>query len=121
MNELGKRIRQVRKNSNLNQTEFVEKIGIKQNTLSLIENGHQGTSESVIRAICREYGVSYVWLTEGIDPMYVPKDAVRLEKLSRIMSGDNDFLKSVLADIADMSEEFWAQVEDVVRNWVKEK
>ena len=121
MNELGERIREVRKSQSMTQQDFSDKIGIKRNTLSLIESGAQGTSEPVIRAICREYGVSYEWLTDGIEPMYVPKDAVRLEKLSRIMSGDNEFLKSVLADIADMPEEFWAQVEEMVRRWVKEK
>ena len=67
------RIRAVRKNSNLTQKEFAEKLGIKQNTVASYEMGRIGISDSVVISICREFGYREEWLRDGIEPKQPPK------------------------------------------------
>ena len=56
MNNIGERIRHLRKDISLTLTEFGEHIGITAASLSAIETGKTNPSELTIRAICREFG-----------------------------------------------------------------
>lgn len=64
---LQERIKQVRKVFNLTQAEFGERIGVKGNTVTGYETGIRTPSDAVVKAICREFGVSLEWLKNGDD------------------------------------------------------
>ena len=51
------RIRKLRKTLELTQQEFGKRIGMKRNSIALIEGG-RNTSEQTIFAICREFNVN---------------------------------------------------------------
>lgn len=68
------RIKEVRKAAKLTQTAFGEKIGLTQNYIALIEGGQREPGDRTIRDICREFGVSEMWLRNGIGEMYLPQD-----------------------------------------------
>ena len=74
------RIRKVRKALDLTQQEFGERIGMKQNTIALIEGG-RNTSEQTIFAICREFNVNEEWLRTGKGEMFLPETNGELEAL----------------------------------------
>lgn len=66
------RIKLLRKELNLNQKEFGELIGIKQNTVSQYENGIRPLSSVAIIAICKEFNVDKKWLLTGEgDSMFI--------------------------------------------------
>ena len=75
---LGERIKKVRKNLDLTQQELGKRIGIKPNSISLIESGNRNASEQVILSICREFNVSETWLRTGEGEMFkaAPVDAL---------------------------------------------
>ena len=50
------RIKFLRKNSGLTQEKFAERIGLKQNSIALIESGKRNISDQAILSICREFG-----------------------------------------------------------------
>lgn len=58
------RIKKLRKYLNLTQQEFAERIGMKRNSITLIEGG-RNTSDQTIFAICREFNVNEKWLRTG--------------------------------------------------------
>lgn len=66
----GERVRYIRKDKNLTLEKFGEKIGLKKNSLSQIENGKNELTEQNKKSICREFHVNYAWLCEGIGDMY---------------------------------------------------
>ena len=66
---MNERIRTLRKNLGLTQEEFSAKIGLSRNFIAQIETGTKEPSERTIKDICREFNVSYLWLTKGIEPM----------------------------------------------------
>ena len=114
-NTLGERIKRVRIEADLTQAVFSEKVGLKRNSIALVESGDRNTSEPVIRAICREFDISYEWLTDGVEPMYVPRESSDMAALERIMTGSNEYVKSIFRELADMPEEWWEQAVDMLK------
>ena len=78
---IGERIKELRKALSLTQTAFGERIGLKQNSVALIEAG-RATSDQTIFAICREFRVSEEWLRTGAGEMFVPTPASIVDELA---------------------------------------
>lgn len=64
------RIKQLRKTLDLTQKDFGIRIGMKQNSIALIEGG-RNTSDQTIFAICREFNVNETWLRTGEGDMFI--------------------------------------------------
>lgn len=74
---MNNRIKILRKQLNLTQTNFGEIIGVKGNTITNYENGLRTPSEAVIKSICREFNVNEAWLRTGEGDMFaevLPED-----------------------------------------------
>lgn len=79
----GDRIKKIRKERELTQAELGKLIGIKPNSISLIESGNRNASEQVILAICRSLNVNEEWLRTGIGEMTVQPDTFSLDEFAR--------------------------------------
>lgn len=77
------RIKFLRKNSGLTQEKFAERIGLKQNSIALIESGKRNISDQAILSICREFGVREEWLRTGNGEMYAPAPTTGLDLLAQ--------------------------------------
>ncbi len=67
---VGERVKLLRKELGLSQSEFGEKIGKGKVAISHIESGNVGLTETNAKLICREFNVDYFWLTEGTGEMF---------------------------------------------------
>lgn len=101
--ELKDRIKLLRDTLDLTQTEFADKVGIKQNTLANYESGRRIPMESTIKSICREYNVDYFWLTEGKGEMFTNIPNTLLEELCKTYDLDL-FWVDVLKKFLDLSD-----------------
>lgn len=118
--EIPKRLKQLRKYLDLTQSEFGEKIGVKGNTVTNYENGRRALSEQTIKSICREFNVSYVWLVEGIEPMFSETDNTTM-LIDRILAGENETAKSVFKAFARLSNDDWETIEKIIDNINEQK
>jgi len=66
---INQRIKFIRNEKKLNQTEFSSTIGIKQATLSQIENEVIMPSLDIIKSIINKFETNYDWLIDGIGEM----------------------------------------------------
>lgn len=78
---IGERIKELRKALGMTQEKFAERIGLKRNSVALIELGRD-TSDQTIFAICREFRVSEDWLRTGAGEMFVPTPASIVDELA---------------------------------------
>ena len=101
----GERVREVRKTLGLTLEKFGEKIGMKKNSVSQIENGKNNVTDANIKAICREFNVDYIWLTTGDGEMFVDSDDDFIEKIDRIMAGESDIRKNAIKALVNASTE----------------
>ncbi|MGH7775040.1 MAG: XRE family transcriptional regulator [Candidatus Binatia bacterium] len=71
----GERIRKIRELASLTQEEFGRRVGCSQDNVSKIETGESNPSKPLELNICREFGISEIWLRDGTGPIY--KEEVR--------------------------------------------
>lgn len=76
------RIKKVRKALDLTQQSFAERIGLKQNSIALIESGKRNISDQAVLSICREFDVREEWLRTGNGEMFKPKPSDILDQLA---------------------------------------
>ena len=62
---IGERIKELRLEKGLSQTEFGRSIGLKQAAIGLYESGSRSVSDQSISLICQKFGVSENWLRTG--------------------------------------------------------
>lgn len=102
------RIKTLRKELGLNQTDFGSKIGATQAMITSYETGRVVPDDSMRILICREFGVRREWLETGNKPKYQKDLSASDSDLSvvlRAMSGKNESKKQLLRIIADMPDE----------------
>lgn len=67
------RIKQVRIDAGLNQSEFAKRLNISQSAIGYYESGKKKPSADTLAAICTEFDVDGTWLLTGkISKMLIP-------------------------------------------------
>lgn len=115
----GERIREVRKNLGLTLEKFGEKIGMKKNSVSQLENGKNSVTEQVVKAICREYNVDYMWLTTGDGEMFIDTDDDFIERIDRIMAGEDEARKNLFKFMLELSDEDIAALDRLMKKVIE--
>jgi transcriptional regulator with XRE-family HTH domain len=63
--QIGKRIRAVRQNSGLSQTEFAKRVESSQPSIVRFESGARMPDAFIVKMICEQFGCSVEWLVAG--------------------------------------------------------
>lgn len=79
---MNERIKEVRKALHLTQAAFAGRVGVKQQTIAMLEAGNSNPSEQLINGICREFRVNEEWLRNGTGEMFVPTPASIVDELA---------------------------------------
>ncbi|MFR3250566.1 MAG: helix-turn-helix transcriptional regulator [Eisenbergiella sp.] len=79
---MNNRIKKLRKELDLTQQKFGERIGVKGNTIAQYESGRNEPIDAVIALICREFGVNEEWLRNGAGEMFAPDPGNELDALA---------------------------------------
>lgn len=90
------RVREIRKQLGLTLDKFGEKLGVTKTAISRIERGERNCTEQMIKSICREFNVDYMWLTTGEGNMFIDSDNDVMNAIDRIMAGESEFHKKLL-------------------------
>lgn len=120
------RIKEIRKEAGLNQTEFGARIGVGQTTIAGYENGSRALSNAAVLAICREFSVSEAWLRDGVGEMHEAKsrEAELAELVKRLLSQRPDSFQSALITTLlrfDPDGPEWEILERIFNSVEKEK
>ena len=102
---VNERVKIIRKNAGLTMEKFGERLGVTKTAISLIESGKNNVTDANVKSICREFGVDYIWLTTGEGEMFVETDDDFMEKIDRIMAGEDDARKNLFKFMLELSME----------------
>ena len=80
---MNNRIKELRKNLGLNQTDFGEGINLSKSQIACYENGSRNITDRSINDICEKYRVNEDWLKFGTGEMYKPEP--ELDELAYLM------------------------------------
>lgn len=101
----GERVKEIRKALGLTLEKFGEKVGVQRSAISKIERDERGLTEQMTKSICREFGVDYIWLTTGEGGMFVDSDDDFIEKIDRIMAGEDDARKNIFKFMLSLNDD----------------
>lgn len=114
---VGERVKQLRKAKGLTLEKFGSSLGISAASISGIELGKNGASNSTIKAICAVYGVSEDWLRTGEGEMFeeLDPDEELMRFVAQITKDDNDPLCRLARILAQLPPEGIEAVRTAIR------
>lgn len=101
---MNERLKSVRKALKLSQDAFAEKLGMKGSAISMLESGNRNITEQVVKSICREFNVDYLWLTTGEGEMFTDLPESLLDELASEYDL-TDEEKEVVRDFLSLSKD----------------
>lgn len=114
METINDRVKILRKELRLTLEKFGEKLGVGKTAISKIEHGERGVTDQMIKSICREFNVDYIWLTTGEGEMFKDSDDAFLERIDRIMADENDRHKNLIRAAMNLDVEDLEAIERII-------
>lgn len=123
MMEMKDRIKKIRKELDLTQQEFAEKIGTTANVLTNYETGRRNPSASVINNICKTFNVNEEWLRTDEGEMFVQRtrNQTITDFLGDLIIDDNTFKKRLIEALAELDERDWESLEKLATKLADKK
>ena len=117
------RIKSLRRDLKMTQQEFADRLHIKRGAVANYEVGRNVPADSVIALICKEFGVSEMWLRTGEGKPYPERG--RLEELSymagRFLSNEpTEFQQRFAMMMYSLTDEEWKLLEQKARALLEE-
>ena len=111
---MNKRVKELRISKKLTQKQFGEMIGLKQNSIALIEIGKRNMSDSAVIALLSSFpDVNPDWFLDGTGDMYtqLTKDMIVAAEISALKNSDNSELKlECIHEILNFDKSQWDNV-----------
>ena len=115
----GERIREVRNTLGLTLEKFGDRLGVTKVAISNIEKGNRNLTEQMTKAICREFNVDYMWLTTGDGEMFIDNDDDFIERIERIMAGEDEARKNLFKFMLELSDDDIAALDRLMKKAIK--
>lgn len=113
------RVKEIRKTLGLTLEKFGERIGVTRGSMSNIENGNRNLTEQMTKSICREFSVDYMWLTTGEGEMFIDTDDDFIERIDRIMAGEDEARKNLFKFMLELSDEDIAALDRLMKKAIE--
>jgi transcriptional regulator with XRE-family HTH domain len=121
---IGERVKELRKQVNLTQQAFADRLNLKRNTVGSYEVNVVEPSDRTISDICREFNVNETWLRTGEGEMF--NQITRSEKITSFLTeitedeGD-DFKRRFVEMLAELEPEDWKLLERMAEKMQKKE
>ena len=112
---INERIKILRNELNLTQTEFADRLGLSQNAIARYENGDRNPGGQTIKSICREFNVNVLWLEKGEGEMFLPEAEGLLDELA-VQYNLNDTEIKILQNYLELSEKDRSTYIELMKN-----
>lgn len=101
------RLKKLRKELGLNQTEFANRLGLTQSTITLLEHGKTPITDKHIKPICSVFNVNENWFKTGEGQMFAEDLVIELidKTASRLNSSNQEYLLSIAKAMLDKQNE----------------
>ena len=114
---MNERIKQIRTESGLNQTDFAKRISVSRSAVCKMESGENAPSEQTIKLICREFSVNENWLRTGNETMFLEskKNDMISKMLGDVIKADeSDFKRRLVSALSNLDDSGWESLEKLI-------
>ena len=112
---MNERLKKLRKELDMTQQEFADKLGTARNNIAGYETGKRNPSNAVISLICREFNINEKWLRTGEGEMFI--ELSRSDEIAQfvgqLMTEEVDsFKKRLVSGLAALDDNGWKVLEN---------
>ncbi|HBF3343065.1 TPA: helix-turn-helix transcriptional regulator, partial [Clostridioides difficile] len=111
----------IRKDANLSQPAFGEKLGVSKDVISNIEYNRVEPKPLFINYMCDVSNVNKEWLLNGVGNMYISaEDDILLgEVFYKIASSKDENLKELIINISKLDATYIASLNEIVKRSIQ--
>lgn len=120
----GERVKAIRKALGLTLEKFGQPLGVKKNAISQIENGRNGLTDQMAKAICREFNVNMEWLQNGAGEMFaeINRDDQIAAFVGNLLKDEEDsFKRRLISALAGLDDDGWDFLDQFLDSVQKKK
>lgn len=115
------RIKKIRKDAGLNQTEFGARLGVNQSTIAGYESGNNPPG-SIIVLLKEKFNVNEEWLINGTGEPYVPQ--TQNQQIASFMNSvmedvDESVKKKLILALSRLDDSDWEVLEKIALEMIK--
>jgi len=114
-NNIGERIKELRNDLKLSQTEFGKKLGVSRDTINNLERNRVDIKDLIIKSICHEFNVNELWLRSGDGDMFKSNDLDFDTLAAKISLSDRDDLKELIKTLWEFDVDELKAILDIVK------
>ena len=111
---IGRQIKQIREQFKLSQAGLGKRLGVSRDVISNVEYERTEPTELLLRSICREFNIDYVWLTTGEGEMFSSSDDDFMAAVDRIMANESEFARKVFKGLSRWDENDWQTLKSLL-------
>lgn len=118
---MNERIKKLRKELDLTQQEFADKLSIKRNTVATYETGKSNPSDAAVVLICKTFNVNETWLRTGEGEMFVQRaeEDELAAAVERLVTGESaEFKRRLVSVLSTLKDEHWLLLEQKLKEIV---
>jgi transcriptional regulator with XRE-family HTH domain len=106
--DINTRILIIRKFLDITQESFADEIGLKRNSVALIERGKRNPSEKTLKEIRERFNVNKEWLLDGTGQVFNDdhKDHYLFNLCGKLCNSDNDLLKDTFIQVMNLDDKY---------------
>ena len=98
------RVRTLRKELSLTQSDFGKRVGVGKTAISKIEKNENSLTDRMFNSIRREFNVNEDWLRSGDGDMFLPFEDDVAEMVSQLLEVSNPFYDLILDMMVSFNE-----------------
>lgn len=121
---MNERIKKIRKELDLTQQEFSNRLGTARNNIAGYETGKRSPSNAVISLMCKEFNINESWLRTGEGDMFIEQTAD--EQIATFMGNllkdeEDSFKRRLISGLCALDDEGWTVLEKFIDSIYKKK
>ena len=118
---ISERVKILRKELKLSQTEFAEKLSVSRDVINNIENNRAELKEHFIKFMCKEFDVNENWLRTGEGEMFKIDRETEIAKLTKqlLKEEETSFKNRLVSVLANLEEQEWKTLAEIAEKLAK--
>lgn len=118
------RIKKLRKELDLTQQEFADKLGVSRNNIASYETGKSNLGDTAISLICTKFNVNEEWLRDGTGEMFIKQSPD--EQIATFIGGllkdeEDSFKRRLISGLCELDDDGWRILEQFIDSIQKKK
>jgi transcriptional regulator with XRE-family HTH domain len=115
------RIKEIRKENDLTQGEFGERLGIGKYAVTNIELGRVEPKDNVIKLIAKEFDINEEWIKTGEGEKHpeITNDEKLAKLIGETIGSDDEFRKNLVLTLLELDEADWEVIKKIYEEMQK--